>query len=147
MTTTGLVAFDRTLHATHSWLNDLEAELRWDDKRKVLQALRVTLHALRDRLSVEQSSNLAAQFPILLAGIYYENWMPSTVPHKERTKDAFLMHIHSQLQEIDPDISCEHVVRSVFKVIAKKVSPGEVEDVKSMLPKPLRALWPIALNA
>lgn len=146
MTTTGLVAFDRTLHATHGWLNDLNDELGWDDKRKVLQALRVTLHALRDRLSVEQSGNFSAQLPLLLVGLYYENWMPSTVPHKERTKEAFLTHILSQLQEIDPDVDSEDVVRSVFKVIAKKVSAGEVENIRSMLPKPLKALWPATVS-
>ncbi|MEN8444944.1 MAG: DUF2267 domain-containing protein [Cyanobacteria bacterium J06555_13] len=147
MTTTGVIAFDRTLHATHSWLNALDAELDWDDKRKVLQALRITLHALRDRLSVDQASKLAAQFPILLSGIYYENWMPATTPHKERTKDAFVSHIEGQLHQMDPNIDSEFVVRSVFKVIANKVSPGEVEDVKSMLPKPLKALWPSKVSA
>jgi uncharacterized protein (DUF2267 family) len=30
------------------------------------------LHALRDRLTVEEASDLAAQLPMLIRGLYYE---------------------------------------------------------------------------
>ena len=53
MSTTGLEVFDRTVQKTNSWLNDLSQILQWDDKHKVYLALRATLHALRDRLTVE----------------------------------------------------------------------------------------------
>ena len=142
MSTTGLATFDRTLQATNIWLNELSTEFDWDDKHKSFQVLRATLHALRDRLSVDQASKLASQLPVLLAGFFYQDWKPAETPHKERTKAAFLSHIDSQLQPLDLDIDAEQAVRSVFKVVAKKVSAGEIEDVKSMLPKPLKELWP-----
>ena len=130
MAATGLVTFDKTLQVTHSWLNDLSSDLGWDDKHKVFQSLRITLHALRDRITVEQASKLASQLPVLLIGFFYEDWQPATTPHKERTKEAFLSHIQDQLAQIDPNIDSERVVRAVF-----------------MLPKALKALWPVAVQA
>ena len=50
MSMTGLDVFDRTVHKTNSWLNELMEILGWSDRHKAYLALRVTLHALRDRL-------------------------------------------------------------------------------------------------
>jgi uncharacterized protein (DUF2267 family) len=49
MTVTGLDVFDRTVHKTNSWLNELMEILGWHDKHKAYLALRVTLHALREQ--------------------------------------------------------------------------------------------------
>jgi len=58
MSMTGLDVFDRTVHKTNSWLNELMEILGWDDRHKAYLALRVTLHALRDRLTVEETARL-----------------------------------------------------------------------------------------
>lgn len=142
MSTTGLATFDKMLQVTNLWLNNLSTEIGWDDKHKSLQVLRTTLHALRDRLSVEQTSKLSAQLPVLLVGFFYEDWKPATMPHKERTKEAFLSHIDAQFERLELEVDTEQAVRAVFKLIATKISSGEVEDIKSMLPKPLKVLWP-----
>ena len=36
----------------------------------------------------------------------------------------------------------ERVARAVFKVLAKHVSNGEIEDIKHIMPKELQDLWP-----
>ena len=77
MSMTGLEVFDTTVHKTNHWLNDAMHELHWQDKRKAYQAMRYTLHALRDRLTVEESAQLSAQFPMLIRGFYYEGWDPT----------------------------------------------------------------------
>jgi uncharacterized protein (DUF2267 family) len=38
---------------------------------------------------------------------------------------------------VDP----ERVARAVFKVLAKRTSKGEIEDVKHLLPAALQKLW------
>lgn len=55
MSATGLDVFDTTLHKTNIWLNDLMQALGWPDRDKAYSALKATLHALRDRLTVERS--------------------------------------------------------------------------------------------
>ena len=70
MSTTGLEVFDRTVQKTNSWLHDLMQVLQWADKHKAYLALRATLHALRDRLTVDEVAQLGAQLPMLIRGFY-----------------------------------------------------------------------------
>jgi uncharacterized protein (DUF2267 family) len=61
MSTTGLEVFDRTVQKSNSWLLDLSQILRWPEKHKVYLALRATLHALRDRITVDEVAHLGAR--------------------------------------------------------------------------------------
>lgn len=133
-------AFDRTLQATHSWLHDIMERMDWQDKHLAYRALRAVLHALRDRLSVEQAAALGAQLPMLVRGLYYEAWHPGGKPVKERKKEEFLAHVGLALRD-HPEVSVEDVTEAVFEVIAKHVSPGEVEHIKITLPDEIRSLW------
>src|SRR5687768_3605109 len=93
--------FDATIQKTHFWLNELAQELDWDDRHRALTALRVTLAALRDRLSLEEVAQLGAQLPLVVRGLYYEGWDPSGKPLKERRKAQFLAPIAHAFRE-DP---------------------------------------------
>ena len=141
MSITGLDVFDTTVQKTNSWLNELMQVLRWPDKHKVYLALRVTLHALRDRLTVEEVAHLGAQLPMLIRGFYYEGWDPTGKPLRERHKEQFLARIEQQFKD-DDSIDPEVVVRAVFFVLEHRVTQGEIEDVKQILPAEIRDLWP-----
>ena len=141
MSTTGLEVFDRTVQKTNSWLHDLSQILQWDDKHKVYLALRATLHALRDRLTVEEVAQFGAQLPMLIRGFYYEGWDPTEKPVRERHTEQFLARIEQQFKDDasdDPGV----VARAVFFVIEHRISEGEIEDVKQVLPSEMRDLWP-----
>jgi uncharacterized protein (DUF2267 family) len=141
MSTTGITAFDSTLHTTNIWLNDVLDQMGWQDKHRAYHALRAVLQTLRDRLPVEQAAALGAQLPMLVRGFYYEGWHPHGKPLKERHKDEFLAHVAAAFRE-DFDAEAEDVTRAVCRVVAKHVSGGEIEHVKSSLPAEIRALWP-----
>jgi uncharacterized protein (DUF2267 family) len=141
MSATGLDVFDTTLHKTNSWLNDLRQVLGWQDRHKAYLALRVTLHALRDRLTVEEVAQLGAQLPMLIRGFYYEGWDPTGKPLRVRHKEQFLAQIEQQFKG-DDRIDPERVAHAVFMVLAKRVTDGEIEDVKHVLPAEIRDLWP-----
>jgi len=140
MSTTGIRAFDSTLQTTNVWLNDILDRLGWQDKQRAYHALRAVLHALRDRLPVDQAAALGAQLPMLVRGFYYEGWHPAGTPVKERHREAFLAPIAAAFRE-DFDVRPEEVARAVFQVIAKHVTPGEIKHVKITLPSELRSLW------
>ena len=134
--------FDTTIQKTQVWLNDLMSELDWEDKpHKTYMALRTVLHALRDRLTVEEAIQLGAQLPMLIRGFYYEGWNLKGKPHKERHKEHFLDHIKKAFRN-DVTVHPQQVCRAVFKVLAKHTSKGEIEDVKHVLPKALHEFWP-----
>lgn len=141
-----LAVFDKTVQKTYTWVNDLALELGLEDKHRVFQGLRVTLHTLRDRLPVEEVAHLGAQLPILLAGFYYENWKPAS-QHKERSKEEFLAPIRDYFKGIDANVDAEQLVRAVFKVLSQRVTSGEIEKIKHMMPPALKTLWPESVSA
>lgn len=141
MSTTGLPIFDETLQLANVWLDELMRALDWDDKQRAYRMLRATLHALRDRLTPHEAVHLGAQLPMLIRGIYYEGWhMRDTAP-PERTKAAFLSHVEAEFKH-DPKEDIDAPVGEVLTLLEHKISPGEIEDVKNMLPEEVRALWP-----
>jgi uncharacterized protein (DUF2267 family) len=143
MSTTGLAVFDETVQLSNIWLNELMGELGWDNKQRAYQVLRATLHALRDRLTAHEAVQLGAQLPMLIRGIYYEDWHLKDAAPTERTKRKFFDHVYAELRR-DPTLDAERPVRAVFKLLARKITPGEIDDVKKMLPAEVRVLWPAA---
>jgi hypothetical protein len=51
MSITGLEVFDSTMHQTNTWLKSLMGKIGTGDRHRAYVALRVTLHALRERLA------------------------------------------------------------------------------------------------
>jgi len=142
MNNTILHLFDASLQKTQVWFNDLMNELGWEEQpQKASLALRTALHALRDRLSVEEAVHLGAQLPILIRGLYYEGWKLTGKPVKERHKSEFLDHIAKAFRD-DATVDPERVMRAVLKVLARHISEGENKSVKNLLPKTLQELWP-----
>ena len=144
MSLTGLDVFDRTVHTTNRWLQELTGLLDGGSRHDAYVALRATLHALRDRLPIEETAELAAQLPMLVRGFYYEGWDPTGKPVRERSLEGFLAGVAVELP-IDADP--EPVARAVFALLARRVSDGEIQDVKGVLPTPIRQLWPAAPRA
>jgi uncharacterized protein (DUF2267 family) len=141
MSVTGLSTFDETVQLSNQWLNELMRAVDWDDKYRAYRLLRATLHALRDRLPAREAVQSGAQLPMLIRGLYYDGWHLRDRPPSERTKGAFLGHIEAAFKQ-DPNTDTEGLVREVFKLLARRISPGEIDDVKHLLPPEVRALWP-----
>ena len=56
--------FSIRLAKTQVWLNEVMTELDWTEQpQKAYVAPRSVLHALRDRLTVEEAVQLGGQFP------------------------------------------------------------------------------------
>src|SRR5207302_7966616 len=89
MSVTGLDVFDRTVHTTNRWLQELTGLLDGGSRHDAYVTLRATLHALRDRLPIEETAELAAQLPMLVRGFYYEGWDPTGKPVRERSLEGF----------------------------------------------------------
>jgi uncharacterized protein (DUF2267 family) len=132
-------AFASTVQKTKLWLNDLMRELQWEDAQKAYHGMRAVLHALRDRLTIQETADFASQLPMLIRGMFYEGWNPNAVPVKDRTKEAFLAHVFKAFPN-DPSVDPERLTHAVMKVVASHVSIGEVDDIRSIIPKPIRQM-------
>lgn len=144
MTSTGLENLDTSIQKFNLWLKALDEKLHWQDRRKSYKTLKVTLHAIRDHLTINQSAHFSAQLPLIVRGIYYDGWVPSNVPVKERRLQQFYDHIRNNFDQapggqlIDP----ERLSRAVFEVLNEHVSVGEIEDVRGELPSAITDIWP-----
>lgn len=139
---TAFPVFDKTIQKTMIIIDDVSIEGKFHDREQAFKALRGTLHTLRDRLPVNLTAQIAAQLPILLSGFYYEGWKPAATPRKDRSQEEFLEHIQEYLSDKAPQMSAMHVAQTVFKVLSKHLSEGQVEDILKALPEELRELWP-----
>lgn len=140
MSMTGLDVFDATVHKTNAWLTDIMEQLETADRHEAYHALRVVLHALRDRLTAEEAVHLAAQLPMLVRGFYYEGWRPAGKPLKTH-REEFLAAIQAGSRTTDAN-EAERLARAVFQVVAAHITEGEIRDIKGILPKDIRSLWP-----
>lgn len=138
MANTGFHIFDRTVQKTNQILTDIEEDLDWQDRREqTYSALRLTLHALRDRLQVNASANFAAQLPMLIKGIYFDGWDPANVPQK-MDKEEFMDSIQENFNYSVE--SLENVVRVVLDNLLKNIDEGSAKDVKDSLPSDIAKL-------
>ncbi len=141
MSTTGLEVFDTTLQKTQLWLKEIVTELEWQQNPSwAYLALRTVLHALREHLTIEEATDLGAQLPMLIRGLYYEGWTLTGKPIKDRHADEFFVHIAQSFRE-DAWIDPERVARAVFRVLSRHITAGERGDIIHNLPAPLRELW------
>jgi uncharacterized protein (DUF2267 family) len=136
----GYASFTSTVDKTNRILNEIEEELGWPKERRnqSYAALRAVLHTLRDRLTVEESAQFAAQLPMLMRGIYFDGWDPSRVPQK-MSKDEFLHRVRHGFP-YDVKGGTEVVVHTVVRVLRQHVSEGEWDDIRASLPKELTSV-------
>ena len=141
MSNNGLKAFDSTLEKTHQFINDVSEAISVEDKHITFIGIKAVLHTLRDRIPYQEAVQLAAQFPALLTGFYYEGWNPANTPTKERSIDAFLDKVKQTLPPGDYPVEIETLVRGVFTTLSKWVTEGEIKEVINMLPEDVQSLW------
>lgn len=130
-------SIERTVHKTNEWLNDVAGELGTEDEAKAWRVLRAYLQTLRDRLTVDEAAQFAAQLPHLLRGVFYEGFDPSRQPEKLRDREAFLERLadRAQLGNVE---EAETAAAAVTRVLRRRITEGELEDILSQLPAEIR---------
>lgn len=130
---------DRSVEKTNVWLKELAAELGTDDRRFAYRVLRAYLHAVRDRLMVDEAAQLAAQLPELIRGIYYEGWVPSRTPTSDRSVDEFLRRIADEAR-LPGETEASYACSAAARLLRRHVSEGEFADVVAVFPEELRVV-------
>lgn len=140
MSANGLDVFDKTLQTTNIWLNELMQEIG-SDRQVAWHVLGTVLKAIRDRIPLELAVHLGSQLPLLVRGIYYDQWhAPGRMDEKPRSLDAFLEPIGQRLAQIRP-MNARTATRAVFQILSRHVSQGQVAKVRHALPEEVRTIW------
>jgi uncharacterized protein (DUF2267 family) len=136
---TGVRALDSSLQKSELWLKEVMERMGWSERDKAYAGLRAVLHALRDRLLADEAFDFAAELPLVLRGMYFEDWKRGR-PTRERSREDFLARVSERLvpgRDVDP----ERLTRAVFDVVGRHVSSGEIRQILAQLPAPVRELW------
>jgi uncharacterized protein (DUF2267 family) len=104
---------------------------------------RSVLHALRNRISHQESFHLMSQLPMAIKSVYVDGWEYSRNTNRLR----HIAELLDEIREADGKMSgydfgnnshAVRAVRAVFGSMAAFVSPGEIKDVLDSLPHEIR---------
>lgn len=140
MSATGLDVFDRTLQTTHIWLGEI-MEAAHTDRHVAWHALGTVLRTLRDRIPIELAAHLGSELPLLVRGVYYDQWRPGAPQKTFRTAEQFLEHVAEGLASTRP-LDPRKATHVVLAVLSRHLAAGQVEKARHALPDEIRALWP-----
>lgn len=143
-----MLDFEKYLQEGKSFLNSLAAELQHpEDKNQVGRILKAVLHALRDRITIQQSFKLIAQLPMLLKAVYVEQWeYTERPPSKIRTMEEFEDSVKRNQrkygeQAFDWELPTREIIRIVLQSLRKYVGDGEMRNIMSELPHEVKAFF------
>jgi uncharacterized protein (DUF2267 family) len=140
MSASGLDVFDKTLQTTNVWLDEIQAEIG-PDRQVAWKVLSVVLHKLRDRLPVQLAAHLGAELPLLVRGVYYDQFQPQNQP-ADWDKDEFVAEVHRWLSDTRA-MNAEDAMRAVFGVLSRHLPRGQIDKVRHALPEKLRQSWAV----
>jgi len=115
-----------------------------DDTEKSGRILSSILHGLRDVVSTQESLQLIAQFPMFLKAVYVNGW---TLHKKGKIKNMteFIDVVRAydgitSINDFESDDIAENYIDTTFILLRKYISLGEMEDLRSELPKELKSM-------
>ncbi len=122
------------------------------DRNRSARIARCVLHALRDRLTVEESLHFIAQLPMALKGVYVDGWsVPSKHNHPKSLEDFLDLVLTEDGKTAWKDFSsAEEVLEAVvavFKALSCYLTNGEMEKIITVLPPYLKAFVKECLTA
>jgi uncharacterized protein (DUF2267 family) len=141
---TGVDVFEATIQKTINLLDDICGEFGWPEERRfqAYKALRSVLHEVRDRLTVTESANFAAQLPMLVRGFYYEGWKPESVPKKVHRQE-FLDEVQRAFH-LAVNGGPERLVNGVLRALSRHIEPRIINDIRKEFPADLQSLFKLA---
>lgn len=142
MSDSTVTALNHAVQDAQAWLKALGRDPAFEDEQQAYTGLRAVLHTLRDRLTVDEAVQLAAEMPTLVRGIYYEGWRPALAPNDEKTPTDFYASIDESLRNARATLDTEAATRAVLAFLDTRISAGELADVRGQLPGEIQSLWP-----
>jgi uncharacterized protein (DUF2267 family) len=138
---TGLDVVDKSLQTTHVWLNEI-METLGQDRHLAWKALATVLHEVRDRVPASLAAHLGAELPLIVRGLYYDQYDPDRQPtrHDLDTCLAVVADRLKQIRPTDPSLA----TRAVMATLSSHVPRGQIEKIKGALPERLREFWTAA---
>ena len=139
---TDITSLDRAIQNTILWLNDIQAELKWDSQDNVYRATKAVLQTIRDRLPVEEVVHLTANLPLVMKGMLMDGYDLTEKPARIWTQDLFFELIEEYYNPFKRNaIHPEDAVRAVVRVLNRRMGGGEMCKVAATMPLEIKELF------
>ena len=136
--------FERYAAEGNRFIKDVARELG-TDRDHAARVTRAVLHAIRDRLPPNDAIEFAQGLPMILNGIYLDQYDISQSPLRIRDKRVFIAFIRKKAGltafiDFPGSLSVIKALRAVFFVLEQTMSPGQIRHIKRLLNRELLEL-------
>jgi uncharacterized protein (DUF2267 family) len=136
--------FDTSLRDAHQWLETVNKELGILGEKTGRAALRATLHAVRDSLTMREAVQLGDCLPVLIRGLYYDGWNPKEHGKRVAKSEDFMAIVRHDVRGHEELSATEAMLRATFGALERLLPQSEAAVVLNALPAEVQQLWPHA---
>jgi uncharacterized protein (DUF2267 family) len=133
--------FTKDAATGNEMLNMLAEEMKISAD-KAGRILRAVLFALRSRISIDESLQIVAQLPLVLKGVYVDEWDPWHSFHRIHRVEEFITdlrrHDKTDAADLVDDQWAMRAVKTVFRTLSYTLSDQEFRNIISVLPHGLK---------
>ena len=122
------------------WVSELSEHLHCE-RRQAYDCLRSVLHTLRDSMNQKAMADFSSQLPVLIRGMYYENWQPEGF-RPCLSKNEFITQFEKR-SKFKNSMDSEQAVTNVFKLLNHCLNAPTIKKIKSTMSASLDPLWPV----
>ena len=136
--------FDQYAAKGNAYVNRV-AETLQVQRDQAARIVRSVLHALRNRLSHEESFQLIAQLPMALKAVYVDGWKHSDSYLRIRRPEEFLDEIRKEDNgmagyDFGNNQRAALATAAVLNILFESISDGETKAILNTLPESLK-MW------
>ena len=132
--------FDKFAAEGNVFLSRLATRLGYpENESKAARVLKSVLYAIRNRLSLEESLQFISQLPLFLKALYVDGWRMGVRKERIRHLEEFLADIRREDRKLFTEdfqnLSEVKLATSiVMGMLGEYTSPGELKDIRAILP-------------
>lgn len=131
-----MLEFEKYADEGNHFVNEVTGLLEWE-RPKAARITQAVLHALRDRVHVNEAIHFAQGLPMALKGVFIDQYEPGRVPVVIRDKDDFLDFIWNKLsnkEEIKERDEIAQGFRAVYIALGMRLDRGQLSRLENSLP-------------
>ena len=141
------VSFEKYVHEGNRYMNQLSEKLGHpDEQNRAYILLKAVLQTVRDRITLSESMDLMSQLPLILRGVYTDQWKYSEKPPlrydtiEEMKEEVKKVQSRQGEQEFDWNKSTKELISIVLNSLKEFVSEGQIAHVRAQMPYEIKEL-------
>jgi len=145
---TNSLNFENFANEANAFVKKLAKELGHPDEvNRTYIILRSILHVIRDRITIGESLDLVSQLPMILKGVYVDNWKYQEKPPldyqtiEEMKAEVKKHQDHYGEMDFDWSLSTEQIITTTLECLREYLSEGQINHIRGQMPKEVQELF------